>query len=198
VVRHRLAQRVVDVARRGLAGRTPGYGGRMRGPLPTAFALVCGLLAALAGCGGGSGSPDGSVEVTVTPVRYECVRDVTSQTSRTCTPLSGVASVSCSPDEIAYSLPEGVSEPDVNAGEVCERLDDDDLLSPEVGASCARPLGRVTVVGELDGDPVRLGLRSCPGGGGSAGDEDDEVDADDVASEWARLVGLPFAKLPGS
>ena len=175
-----------------MARRLRGYGGGVFRPLPTALVFGIALLAAGAGCGGGSGSPEGSLEVTVTPTRYECVRDVTNQTSRTCTPITGVASVRCSPDEISYSLPEGVSEPDVDAGEACERLGDDGaLLSPKIGMSCVRPLGRVAVVGELDGEAVMLALRSCPDGGGNGGE-------DDEASEWARLVGLPFARLPGS
>ena len=88
--------------------------------------------------------------------------------------------------ELGYELPDGVSASEVDAGEVCEQIGDEErLLEPEAGESCAQPWGRVTVVGELDGEAVGLALRSCPDGGAEA-------------DEWARLVGLPFAALPGS
>lgn len=172
-----------------MAIRRRGYRGGMPRLLPPllVLALVAAVPVVGAGCGGGSDSPEGSLEVTVTPARFACVRQVTNQTVRTCTAQTAAASLTCSPDEISYSLPDGMREPDVDAGEVCERVDDERLLSPETGGSCARPRGRVVAVGELDGEGVRLALRSCP----------DDEPADDEAAEWARLVGLPFAGLPG-
>ena len=164
---------------------SPGYGAGMRRPLATM--LVVGLACtAAAGCGGGSGGPEGSLEVTVSPVSWECEPASSGLARLTCPPISGVALLDCPSDEISYELPDGVSASEVDPGEVCEQIADEErLLEPEAGESCAQPRGRVTVVGELDGEPVRLALRSCPDGGAEA-------------DEWARLVGLPFAAIPRS
>lgn len=137
----------------------------------------------MAGCGG-SGGPEGSLEVTLSPVSWECEAASTGLSQRTCRPIPGVVLLRCSPDEISYELPDAASARDVDPGEVCEQIADEErLLAPEARESCAQPRGRVTVVGELDGEPVQLALRSCP-------------DAGAEADEWARLVGLPFAAVP--
>jgi hypothetical protein len=70
---------------------------------------------------------------------------------------------------MAYELPDDVSARGVDPGEVCERIGDEErLLEPETGGSCAQPRGRVTVIGKVDGEDVQPALRSCPEGGAEA------------------------------